>query len=117
MGAYLGSIERLADWSPPLTAIAPAHGHLITDPAAKLRDYLVHRGEREEQVMTALGDAGPEGADTAALVATIYTDVPEFLHPVARFSVWAHLRKLRDEGRATAVDPDDPDTIWTAVTA
>ncbi len=114
MGAYLRSIERLADWSPPLTAIAPAHGHLITDPAAKLRDYLVHRGEREEQVMTALGDAGPEGADTAALVATIYTDVPEFLHPVARFSVWAHLRKLRDEGRADAVDPDDPDTIWTA---
>ena len=47
-------------------------------------------------------------------MATIYTDVPEFLHPVARFSVWAHLRKLRDEGRATAVDPDDPDTIWTA---
>ena len=49
-------------------------------------------------------------------MAAIYTDVPEVLHPVARFSVWAHLRKLADESRATASDVDDPDATW-AVTA
>jgi hypothetical protein len=47
-------------------------------------------------------------------VEAIYTDVPEFLWPVARFSVWAHLRKLADEGAADAVDADDPDIRWTA---
>ena len=92
---------------------APAHGHLIEDPAAKLDDYLTHRLEREAQVADALRAAGPDGADTAALVAAIYTDVPEVLHPVARFSVWAHLRKLDDDGAASAVDRDDPDTTWT----
>ena len=51
---------------------------------------------------------------TAALVAAIYVDVPESLHPVARFSVWAHLRKLEAEGRATCPDRDDMGAVWTA---
>ena len=114
MGAYLASIERLQAWQPKLKAIAPAHGHLIGDPAAKLDDYLTHRLAREVQVLEALRAAGATGADTAALVASIYTDVPEILHPVARFSVWAHLRKLAAEGEATAGDVDDPDTTWSA---
>jgi glyoxylase-like metal-dependent hydrolase (beta-lactamase superfamily II) len=115
MGAYLASIERLQAWRPALRAIAPAHGHVIDDPAAKLADYLNHRLAREAQVLTALQSEGPAGAGTARLVEAIYTDVPELLHPVARFSVWAHLRKLAAEGRAAAADGDDPDTTWTAV--
>jgi len=115
MGHYLASIERLQAMRPSIKAIAPAHGHLIEDPAAKLHDYLTHRIEREAQVLSALQAFGGEGAGTAALVETIYTEVPEFLWPVARFSVWAHLRKLADEGRAEATDADDPDTDWRSV--
>jgi glyoxylase-like metal-dependent hydrolase (beta-lactamase superfamily II) len=114
MGAYLASIERLLAHRPALRTIAPAHGHLIEDPAAKLSSYLEHRRDREAQVLAALREAGPGGADTAGLVAAIYTDVPEVLHPAARFSVWAHLRKLATEGPAAADDPDDPDATWTA---
>ena len=115
MGHYLASIERLQAMRPSIKAIAPAHGHLIEDPAAKLHDYLTHRIEREAQVLSALQSFGGDGAGTAALVETIYTEVPEFLWPVARFSVWAHLRKLADEGRAEATDADDPDTDWRSV--
>ncbi|MEZ5178176.1 MAG: MBL fold metallo-hydrolase [Acidimicrobiales bacterium] len=114
MAAYLASIERLRRWRPSLRAIAPAHGHLIEDPAAKLDDYLTHRLEREAQVLQAVRAAGPDGADTAELVRAIYADVPEVLHPVARFSVWAHLRKLRDDGPVRASDADDPDAVWAA---
>jgi glyoxylase-like metal-dependent hydrolase (beta-lactamase superfamily II) len=113
MGEYLASLRRLQTWTPKLKAIAPAHGHVIADPAAKLDDYISHRLEREAQVLAALQGFGTGGADTAQLVAAIYTDVPEFLWPVARFSVWAHLRKLADEGTVAAVDRDDPDTRWT----
>ena len=115
MSAYLESIRRLAAWSPAIEAIAPAHGHLIEDPGAVLADYLSHRLEREAQVAAALDAAGPAGSGTAGLVATIYADVPEVLHPVARFSVWAHLRKLADDGRARAQDVDDPDATWVAI--
>ncbi len=115
MGHYLASLARLQEWRPALKAIAPAHGHVITDPKAKLDDYVAHRLEREAQVLTTLQGVGADGADTAELVAAIYTDVPEFLWPVARFSVWAHLRKLADEGTAQAIDADDPDSRWTAI--
>ena len=112
MADYLRAIERLEAWQPPIASIAPAHGHVIDDPAAKLADYRTHRLDRERQVAEALVAAGPDGAGTAALVEAIYTEVPAVLHPVARFSVWAHLRKLAAEGRATATDPDDPDATW-----
>jgi hypothetical protein len=46
------------------------------------------------------------------LVERIYVDVPAALHPVARFSVWAHLRKLRAEGRARTDEPSDIDAPW-----
>jgi hypothetical protein len=36
--------------------------------------------------------------------------VPTELHPWARFSVWAHLRKLADDGR---VKGDDLDGNWS----
>jgi glyoxylase-like metal-dependent hydrolase (beta-lactamase superfamily II) len=122
MGQYLASLERLLAWDPPLAAIAPAHGHLIEDPAAKLTEYLTHRRQREAQVLDALRAAGPSGAGTAALVSTIYTDVAEVLHPVARYSVWAHLRKLVDDGVAEVAGAgagdvpaaDDPDATWVA---
>ena len=43
------------------------------------------------------------------LVPVVYADVHEALYPVARRSLWAHLRKLADDGRATVDDPDDID--------
>lgn len=112
MAQYLESIERLRNWRPKIKAIAPAHGHLIEDPMAKFDEYLTHRRAREDQVVRSLSSVGADGVDTAALVADIYVDVPDFLHPAARFSVWAHLRKLADEGRAKAVDSNDPDSLW-----
>lgn len=111
MAQYLASIERLQNWSPSLRSIAPAHGHVIEDPAAKLDYYMTHRLERETQVINTLVALGGS-ADTATLVSAIYTDVPELLHPVAQRSVWAHLRKLGLEGRAKSSDPDDPTAAW-----
>ena len=57
---------------------------------------------------------GVEGVTAEQLVAAIYVGVPEKLHPVARFSVWAHLRKLGDEGVADSPDPDELGSDWTA---
>lgn len=117
MAVYLESLEKVRDRSP--RRIAPGHGAMIDDPAAVLDGYLRHRQEREAQVLRALSavgaDAG-EGWPIESLVAAIYVDVPEALHPVARYSVWAHLRKLAAEGRATSPQPDDLSAPWRAVT-
>ncbi len=115
MAAYLASLEKVRALAPD--ALAPAHGPLLTDPDAYVGHYIDHRLAREAAVADALAGAGPDGADTETIVKAVYVDVHELLHPVARFSVWAHLRKLADEGRATGVDPDDPDTLWAATHA
>ena len=110
MAVYMESLEKVKARRP--RRIAPGHGAVIDDPGAVLDSYLRHRLDREAQVLAALGSAGPEGVGIEALVSGIYLDVPAALHPVARYSVWAHLRKLSAEGRATTPDPDDIDAPW-----
>jgi glyoxylase-like metal-dependent hydrolase (beta-lactamase superfamily II) len=104
MAAYLASLERLGGLRPRLRSIAPGHGHVIDDPRAKIDEYLAHRRAREAQVLGRLRATGP--TTIASLVSDIYAEVPEALHPVAARSVWAHLRKLTDEGLAEGADLD-----------
>ena len=108
MGAYLGSLERLRKMR--LRAIAPGHGALIENPKAKIDEYVSHRLAREEAVAAALAGAGK--ASVEDLVPAVYADVSESLYPIARYSLWAHLRKLADDGRARAGDVDDLETTW-----
>jgi glyoxylase-like metal-dependent hydrolase (beta-lactamase superfamily II) len=109
MAAYLASLDRLRSWRPRLRAIAPGHGHLIEDPQAKIDEYVTHRLARESQILTELQARRSSTID--ALVAVIYAEVPEALHPMAARSVWAHLRKLAAEGR---VEGSSIDGEWRA---
>jgi glyoxylase-like metal-dependent hydrolase (beta-lactamase superfamily II) len=115
MSAYMASLDRLATLEPPLARIAPAHGHVIDDPAAVIAAYVAHRTGREQLVAAALADvAGTATVDD--LVPVVYADVDAALYPVARLSLWAHLRKLDDDGRATVDDRDAIDTgRWAPV--
>ena len=110
MAGYLSSLERLVTLDPPLRSIAPGHGSLIDDPDAVVRALVAHRLEREEKVRHALRSAGRATVDE--LVPIVYDDVVEALYPVARFSLWAHLRKLRADGEASATDPADIEAPW-----
>lgn len=97
MAVYLRSLERVRALGPELRRIAPGHGHVIEDPHAYVSAYIDHRREREDEVLAALG-GGLSAVDD--MVARIYADVAEELHPIARRSVHAHLLKLAAEGRA-----------------
>lgn len=109
MDAYLASLRRMLELEPPVTVIAPGHGPLMPAPREVIEGYLSHRLAREEAIARALatGETSVDG-----IVAAVYTDVPEALHPVARYSVWAHLRKLANDGRAASTDPDEITATW-----
>jgi glyoxylase-like metal-dependent hydrolase (beta-lactamase superfamily II) len=109
MATYLASLERLKTLRPRLKAIAPGHGHVIDDPLATVDATIQHRLAREAQVLELLRSRGT--ATITELVEEIYTDVAAELHPVARRTVWAHLRKLGDDG---LVKGDGVDDEWSA---
>jgi len=109
MAAYLAALEKVRALD--VEGIAPGHGPFIEDPRAVVDHYIEHRRAREAAIAAALAAAGR--ARVEELVEAVYTDVPAALHPIARWSVWAHLRKLADEGRARSDDPDDIASIWS----
>lgn len=91
---YLTALEALRRRS--LQLLCPGHGPLITDPDAKLEQYIAHRLERERRLLAAL-DAGKRTADD--LLDEAWSDAPAELRPVAMFTLAAHLDKLGEEGR------------------
>jgi len=111
MATYLQQLERLR--SMRLRSIAPGHGLVIEDPLAKIDEYLTHRAEREQQVLAELRSRA-DGATVEELEAACYPDIKDDLHPVAQKTVWAHLRKLVDDGLVTTTDRDDIAATWTA---
>lgn len=92
--AFIDSLGLLA--AEGLTLMCPGHGPWITDPTAKLADYVEHRMMRERRLLAALG-AGERSR--AALLATVWDDVPPELLPMAAMAMEAHLEKLASERR------------------
>ena len=113
MADYLRSLDRLLGEQPAIDAIVPGHGPVMSDPIAVITGYQAHRLAREAAVLLALD--GRREATIEEIVADVYVDVPEALHPIARYSVWAHLLKLRDEGKAASNDPSTVEGGWTSV--
>ncbi len=91
---YLAALERLRGLA--LRQIAPGHGPLVEDPAAKLDEYIAHRLDRERRLVAAL-DAGRRSVDE--LLDDAWSDAPVVLRPAAAVTLAAHLDKLAEEGR------------------
>lgn len=106
MAEYLASLAALL--ARPATALLPAHGPVIADGPAKLREYIAHRTMRENKVLAALGEHADASLDE--LVPTAYADTPRMLWPLAKRSLRAHLDKLVKEHRAREVAPER----WTS---
>jgi glyoxylase-like metal-dependent hydrolase (beta-lactamase superfamily II) len=94
MTDYLKSLERLLGFD--ISLILPGHGPLIGKAEAKIREYIKHRLEREQQVIAALRQGRTTIGDVTQM---IYADASAALQRVAEFSVQAHLEKLIRERR------------------
>jgi glyoxylase-like metal-dependent hydrolase (beta-lactamase superfamily II) len=93
LAAYMDSLRLVQARRPEL--ICPGHGPWITDPAAKVTEYLEHRESRERGLLEALA-AGERSR--MVLLETVWSDVPEQLRPAAAVVMEAHLQKLDNEG-------------------
>jgi len=100
LAAYMDSLRLLQ--AEPIELICPGHGPWVTDPAAKLAEYVEHREMRERRLLAAL-ERGERSK--GALLAEAWSDVPAELRPAAALVMEAHLQKLEAEGRL-------PSDLW-----
>jgi glyoxylase-like metal-dependent hydrolase (beta-lactamase superfamily II) len=92
---YLEGLRRLRALD--LELILPGHGEPVTDPAAKLDQYLAHRADRERKLLAALAS----GASTEdELLDAAWDDAPPEVRQFAAISMRTHMEKLREEGLA-----------------
>jgi glyoxylase-like metal-dependent hydrolase (beta-lactamase superfamily II) len=94
LSSYMESLRLLQ--SETIELICPGHGPWVTDPAAKLAEYVEHREMRERRLIAAL-DRGERSRE--ALLAEVWDDVPDEVRPAAALVMEAHLQKLEAEGR------------------
>jgi glyoxylase-like metal-dependent hydrolase (beta-lactamase superfamily II) len=94
LAAYMDSLRRLQ--GEQIELICPGHGPWVTDPAAKLAEYVEHREMRERRLVASL-ERGERSRE--ALLAEVWDDVPDEVRPAAALVMEAHLQKLEAEGR------------------
>ncbi len=99
---YLESLARVRDATPPVCMLAPGHGRLMDHVGEEVDALIAHRLGRHAKVADAL--ARRHDATVDELLPDVYGDVTERQLPVARFSLWAHLRALVQEGAALVLD-------------
>ncbi|BGP22584.1 hypothetical protein JCM10295v2_001469 [Rhodotorula toruloides] len=117
LSAYLSSLSSLIDLlsvtSSAPVPLYPGHGEVVKDGLAKIREYKMHREDREKQVVEALKAVEGEEAVTASeLTDSIYADtIPSSLKLAATHGLLLHLEKLREEGRVARVDQPGPEGL------
>jgi glyoxylase-like metal-dependent hydrolase (beta-lactamase superfamily II) len=94
LAGYVAGLRRLR--ARELTLLCPGHGPAVTDPAARLDEYVAHRLDRERRLVAALA----EGLRTVdELLDRVWDDAPAALRGAAAVTLAAHLGKLDEEGR------------------
>ncbi|KAF9175282.1 hypothetical protein BGX21_011417 [Mortierella sp. AD011] len=120
LSSYIKSLERqlTIGGEPSSYKIFPGHGPIIEDGPAKIREYIKHRLDRENQIVGVLTSDSTNsitsGKTAMGIVKVIYAAYPESLHVPAEHQVLLHLKKLEQDGKVKRVIPAEEisDVIW-----
>jgi glyoxylase-like metal-dependent hydrolase (beta-lactamase superfamily II) len=99
VGDYIGSIRKLEALRP--ARLFPGHGPEVSDAAAKLEEYRLHRLERQRQIEMAVAEGL---SSVAAIRRAVYGDLAPGLAMAAEASISAHLLHLAELG----IDAPEP---------
>ncbi|MEM7610289.1 MAG: MBL fold metallo-hydrolase [Pseudomonadota bacterium] len=102
MREYLASLEMLKRYEP--VSIAPGHGAVLDDPIGVIDWIVAHRLEREAKVRDRFRQLAP--CTVATLLPSVYDEVDPRLLPIARYSLIAHLEKLREDGEIEVLEDE-----------
>lgn len=111
MANYLNSLRKIKQLieKDEIKLIMPGHGGSPINPLEFVDTILLLRLQREQKVIKALETL--KSATIKELLPLAYDDTDPSLFPVAKYSLWAHLIKLKQENKVFS-DTEDIDSIW-----
>ncbi|XGW33073.1 hypothetical protein V3C99_017519 [Haemonchus contortus] len=95
LGDYMNSLRKLL--SLDCKIICPGHGPIITDPKAKIEEYIERREKRDVQILNYLSEV--ERANALEVTRALFKGLPRNVHVAAFRSIQIHLQKLEHEGK------------------
>ncbi|KAJ7053889.1 beta-lactamase-like protein [Mycena amicta] len=95
----------------------PGHGPVVADGAELIDMYILHRQERDKQLLELLRSAPKDGGawSTWTMVTTLYASYPESLWAPAAHGVDLHMRKMEGEGIVRKLGGEGRDAQWEVV--
>jgi ribonuclease/clavin/mitogillin len=100
---YMNSLNILLELNP--SRIYPGHGPVIESPTEKIREYIAHRQQREEQIVEAIRTAN-NSTSAMDITNAVYKDIPLAVKLAALSNVKHHLSKLLKDNRIAQISPD-----------
>ena len=100
MTAYIESLKLLESYD--IDYFAPGHGEFMQEPSKTIQSIIRHRLSRESKVLRSIENNKDQDIDE--LLLSVYDDVPDILHPIARMSLLAHLIKLEGDRKILQTD-------------
>lgn len=100
MTEYIESLKLLESYD--IDYFAPGHGEFMQEPSKTIQSIIRHRLSRESKVLRTIENNKDQDIDK--LLLSVYDDVPDILHPIARMSLLAHLIKLEGDGKILQTD-------------
>ncbi|KAI8099388.1 beta-lactamase-like protein 2 [Halteromyces radiatus] len=95
LSAYLEGLRSILRLHP--VRLYPGHGPIVEPALPKIKEYIAHREQREQQVLDFLN----KPSTPMEIVQVLYRDYPASLHLPAAHSVLLHLLKLEKDRRVT----------------
>jgi len=100
MTEYIESLKLLESYD--IDYFAPGHGEFMQEPSKTIQSIIRHRLSRESKVLRCIENNKDQDIDE--LLLSVYDDVPDILHPIARMSLLAHLIKLEGDRKILQTD-------------